>query len=61
MISLSLQCLKDEIRRVNEIVNEANRAFVFETGPIRPLIDFPQLEQAGRKFKFKKRWYEEFN
>ena len=44
-----------------DIVKEANRAFVVETGLIRPLIDFPQLEQARRKFKFKKKWYEEFN
>ena len=44
-----------------EIVNEVNRAFVFETGPIRPLIDFLQSEQAGKKFKFQKKWYEEFN
>ena len=43
-----------------EIVNEVNRAFVFEIGPIRPLIDFPQSEQAGRKFKFQK-LYEVFN
>ena len=44
-----------------EIVNEANRAFVVESGPIRPIIDFPQSEQAGRRFKFPKKWYEEFN
>ena len=44
-----------------DIVKEANRAFVVETGLIRPLIDFPQSEQARRKFKFKKKWYEEFN
>ena len=44
-----------------EIVNEANRAFFFETGLKRPLIDFPQSEQARRKFKFKKKWYEEFD
>ena len=37
-----------------EIVYRVNRAFVFEIGPIRPLIDFPQSEQAGRKFKFQK-------
>ena len=37
-----------------EIVNEVNRAFVFETGPIRPLIDFLQSEQAGKSLSFKK-------
>ena len=35
-------------------MNEVNRAFVFEIGSIRPLIDFPQSEQAGRKFNFQK-------
>ena len=43
-----------------EIVNEANRAFFFETGPMRPLTDFPQSEQAWRKLEFQKKWYEEF-
>ena len=44
-----------------EIVNEVNRAFVVESGPMRPIINFPQSEQAGRKFKFQQKWYEEFN
>ena len=44
-----------------EIVNEANRAFIVESGPIRPIINFTQSEQAGRKFKFQQKWYEEFN
>ena len=41
------------------IVNEANRAFIVERGPIRPLLDFPQSEHAGREFKFQKKWCEE--
>ena len=44
-----------------EVVNEANRAFIIESGPIQPVIDFPQSEQARRKFKFQKKWYGEFN
>ena len=38
-----------------EIVCEANRAFVVESGPIRPIIDFPTSKISGRKFKFFKR------
>lgn len=41
------------------IVCEANRAFVVESGPIRPNIDFPTSEISGRKFKFQKKWYDE--
>ncbi len=44
-----------------EIVNEANRVFVVKAGPLRPIIDFPQSEQAGREFQFQKKWYEKFN
>ena len=43
----------------SEIVCEANRAFVVESGPIRPIIDFPTSEISGRKFKFQKKWYDE--
>ena len=43
----------------SEIVCEANRAFVVESGSIRPNIDFPTWEISGRKFKFQKRWYDE--
>ena len=42
-----------------KIVCEANRAFVVESGKIRPNIDFPTSEISGRKFKFQKRWYDE--
>ena len=62
MLSSDLQFTMFEGRHPSrEIVNEANRAFVVESGPVRPIIDFPQSEQAGRKFKFQKKWYEEFN
>lgn len=37
------------------VVNEANRAFIIDSGPIQPVIDFPQPEQARRKFKFQKK------
>ena len=43
----------------SEIVCGANRAFVIESGPIRPIIDFPTSEMSGRKFKFQKKWYDE--
>ena len=45
----------------SEIVCEANRTFVVESGPVRPISDFPQSEISGRKFKFQKKWYDEFN
>ena len=44
----------------SEIVCEANRAFVVESGPIRPIIDFPASEMSGRKFKFQKKWYDQY-
>ena len=43
----------------SEILCEANRAFVVESGPIRPIIDFPTSEISGQKFKFQKKWYDE--
>ena len=44
----------------SEIVCEANRAFVVESGPVKPILDFSTSEISGRKFKFQKKWYEEY-
>ncbi|XP_028416040.1 zinc finger MYM-type protein 1-like [Dendronephthya gigantea] len=45
----------------NENVCEANRAFILESGPVRPAIDFPPSPIGGRNFKFQKKWYEEYS
>ena len=43
-----------------EIINEANRAFVVQSGPIQPVINFKQSAIGKKLFKFQKKWYEEY-
>ena len=42
-----------------EIINEVNRAFVVQSGPIQPVINFKQSEIGKKLVKFQKKWYEE--
>ena len=44
-----------------EKVNDDNRAFLIQCGPIRPLIDFPQTDQGRKKYRFFKNWYNEYD
>ena len=43
-----------------DVVNEAKRAFIVSSGPIRPIIDFPKSTIGSRDYKFQSRWYDEF-
>ena len=43
-----------------DVVNEATRAFIVSSGPIRPIIDFPKSTIGSRDYKFQSRWYDEF-
>ena len=44
-----------------EKVNDNNRAFLIQRGPIWPLIDFPQTDQGRKKYRFSKNWYNEYD
>ena len=44
-----------------EKVNDDNRAFLIQCGPIRPSIDFPQTDQGRKKYRFSKNWYNEYD
>jgi hypothetical protein len=43
-----------------DVVNESNRAFIVNSGPIKPIIDFPKSTIGNRDCKFQSRWYDEF-
>ena len=43
-----------------EIIKEANRAFVVQSGPIHTVINFKQSAIGKKLFKFQKKWYEEY-
>ena len=43
-----------------DVVNESNRAFIVNSGPIKPIIDFPKSTIGNRDYKFQSRWYDEF-
>lgn len=43
-----------------EIVNESNRPFAVESGPVQPVLDYPKSVIGGRNFRFQQKWYEEF-
>ena len=44
-----------------EKVNDDNRAFLIQCGPIRPSIDFPKTDQGRKKYRFSKNWYNEYD
>ena len=44
-----------------EKVNDDNRAFLIQCGPIRPSIDSPQTDQGRKKYRFSKNWYNEYD
>ena len=44
-----------------EKVNDDNRAFLIQCGPIRPSTDFPQTDQGRKKYRFSKNWYNEYD
>ena len=44
-----------------EIINEANRAFVVQSGPIQPVINFKQSAIGKKLFKFQKKWSKNTN
>ena len=44
-----------------KIVNESSRAFVVNTGPIRPIMEFPRSVIGKHEFKFQFRWYNKFS
>ena len=37
-----------------EKINDDNRAFLIQCGPIRPSINFPQTDQGRKKYRFSK-------
>ena len=44
-----------------EKVNDDNRAFLIQCGPILPSIDFPQTDHGRKKYRFSKNWYNEYD
>ena len=42
-------------------VNDDNRAFLIQCGPIRRSIDLPQTDQGRKKYRFSKNWYNEYD
>ena len=44
-----------------EVVHNAKRELEIKSGPVRPIVNFSQSEQAKKNYRFQKIWYEQHN